>query len=66
MMNGILGPYAHLVDFDPTYQDPDTVGQHDHVCDAEEHTVTDEDILTAVSWAWSEDACERYYASLNV
>lgn len=66
MMNDIPGPYAHLVTFDPTYLDLETVGRHDHVCDEEEHTITDEDILTAVSWAWSEDVCERHYAALNV
>lgn len=61
------GPYAHLVDFVPTYRDIETVGRHDHLCYADERTVTDEDILAAVSYEWwSEDVCERYYANLNI
>ena len=60
------GPYAHLVDFVPTYQDIETVGRHDHLCDADERTITDEDMLAAVSWEWSEDVCKQYYANLNI
>jgi len=60
------GPYAHLVDFAPAYRDIETVGRHDHLCNADEHTITDDDILAAVSRERSEDACERYYSTLNL
>ena len=54
------GSYAKLVKY--------TLGMFDAwncECEYSERTVSDEDILVAVSYNWSENVCERYYGSLN-